>query len=607
MCGIAGFLGSNQLTPERIEGTLDVMRRRGPDHQAFQFYRLGDQSLTLLHSRLSIIDLDARSHQPFTRGHCSIVFNGEIYNYLEIREELTQRGHCFLTNSDTEVLLAAYQEYGPGCVDKFEGMWAFALLDESNGSLFLSRDRFAEKPLYLMRRPEGLYFASEIKALRTMVAEKLAPNTDQLLRYLMYGYKVLHKGSQGFYRGVEELPYASWVSVTAHDQIKIEQFWKPKFTPRTISRHDAIEGIRQHLFNSMRLRLRSDVPLAFCLSGGIDSGSLASIAAKQFGAQVHCYSILDSDPRYDERANIRATVENIGATATEIVLTPNRTLDRLKQVIDYHDGPIATITYYIHSLLSERISADGYKVVFSGTAADELFTGYYDHFNLFLYEMRDTPDFDRHLQDWLTHIQPIVRNPILQNPRMYIDNPHERGHITLNSEEFRSYLRKDFSEQFSEERFTDSLLRNRMLNEIFHEASRLILHEDDLNSMMFSLENRSPFLDRGLFEFAYSLPSHHLIKDGYGKSLLREAMQGILNDKVRLDRQKKGFNAGIKSVFDLSDGELRSVVLDDGPIYHLLRKSEIERVMDTPELSNSFSKFLFSFINARLFLDGVAR
>lgn len=603
MCGIAGFLGKNVLTPERVANAVESMSRRGPDHRAHRTFRLGEEWLTLLHSRLSIIDLDARSHQPFTRGHCSVVFNGEIYNYLEVREELIQLGHIFSTNSDTEVLVAAYQEYGPQCVEKFEGMWAFALIDEQRKELFLSRDRFAEKPLYYLSRPEGFYFASEIKTLRAMIPEPLAPNTDQVLRYLMYGYKVLHKGSEGFYHGVKELPYASWVRVRGHDQINIGQFWKPQYSPRAMGRQDAVEGARDRLFNSMRLRLRSDVPLAFCLSGGIDSGSIASIAAKQFGAEVHCYSILDSDPRYDERENIRATVQDIGAKNTEILLAPERNFDRLQSVINYHDGPIATITYYVHSLLSERISGDGYKVVFSGTAADELFTGYYDHFNLFLYEMRENIEFEQHLQDWLTHIRPIVRNPMLQNPRMYMDNPDERGHITLNSEEFRSYLKSDFCEGFKEEQFSSSLLRNRMLNEVFHEASRLILHEDDLNSMMFSLENRSPFLDKDLFEFAYSIPSDLLIRNGYGKSILRDAMQGILNDKVRLDRQKKGFNAGIRSVFDLTDEEVRSVVLDDGPIYDLIERAKIERVMKTPELSNSFSKFLFSFINARLFLD----
>jgi asparagine synthase (glutamine-hydrolysing) len=178
-----------------------------------------------------------------------------------------------------------------------------------------------------------------------------------------------------------------------------------------------------------------------------------------------------------------------------------------------------------------------------------------------------------------------------------------REHVFDESVELRTYLNEDFFEPFTEEYFCDSLLRNRMLNEIFHEATRVILHEDDLNSMKYSVENRSPYLDSRLLEFVYSIPAEYLIRNGYGKHLLREAMKGILNDGVRLDRQKKGFNASIHSIIDFNDKATRDYLLEESPIYDLIDREKIGRLMGESFLPNSHSKFLFSFINAKMFME----
>jgi asparagine synthase (glutamine-hydrolysing) len=345
------------------------------------------------------------------------------------------------------------------------------------------------------------------------------------------------------------------------------------------------------------------VPLAFCLSGGIDSAALVSIAAKVFNSDVATFSIIDHDERYNEYDNIMATIRDLKCRHTLIELRHENVLPKLKDLVDYHDAPVATITYYIHSLLSDAISRNGYRVAFSGTAADELFTGYYDHFILHLYEMRNHPNYNKYLADWQNHIQKFIRNPHLCNPNLYAENPNMRDHVFDESSALRSYLNEDFFEPFTEEVFCASLLRNRMLNEVFHEATRVILHEDDLNSMKYSVENRSPYLDSRLLKFVYSIPSEYLIHNGYGKYLLREALSGILNDKVRLDRQKKGFNASIHSILDFNDPETKDFLLDESPIYKLVDRERIATLMREPFLPNSFSKFLFSFINAKIFLE----
>lgn len=604
MCGIAGYIGKRALADAAIQATLVRMQNRGPDDQSFVQIEQGNLHIALLHSRLSIIDLDARANQPFTIGECTIVFNGEIYNYVELRTELEKCGVAFHTASDTEVLLQYYLRYGAECVRYFEGMWSFAIYDRRTGMLLLSRDRFAEKPLYYVQTTDGLYFGSEVKFLKSLSDENFSVNKRQIQRYLVNGYKSLYKTGETFFTDVKELPYATNAVIGGNLLLRNTSYWKPEVRIQPMSLHDAIEGARHHLIESMKIRLRADVPLAFCLSGGVDSAALASIAAKEFNCDVASFSIVDPDERYNEYENIKATVDDIGCKNTIIELSHEASFERLQRLVAYHDAPVYTISYHIHSYLSEAISANGYKVAFSGTSADELFTGYYDHFNLHLHEMRQHPNYSRYKEEWQQHIASIVRNPHLQNPELYADNSNFRGHIYLNNDEFASYLTDDFAEEFIEERFCDSLLRNRMLNEVFYEGTRVILHEDDLNSMCYSVENRSPFLDTRLFDFCYSVPSEHLIRDGYGKYVLREAVKGILNDKVRLDRKKKGFNASISSVFNLQDPVLRDYLLNpEAEIFTVVRRDAIEKLLDMNPIPNSYSKFLFSFMNARIFLE----
>lgn len=604
MCGIAGYIGKRSLDSSAIQATLERMKNRGPDDQSYVQQQQGNLHITLLHSRLSIIDLDARANQPFTLGECTVVFNGEIYNYIELRTALEKRGVVFRTASDTEVLLQYYLHYGAECVQHFEGMWSFALYDRTKETLLLSRDRFAEKPLYYVQTTDGVYFGSEVKFLKSLSGENFSVNKRQIQRYLVNGYKSLYKHGDTFFTDVKELPYATNAIVHGDLALHTESYWKPEARIQPMSLNNAIEGARYHLIESMKIRLRADVPLAFCLSGGVDSAALASIAAKEFNCDVASFSIVDPDERYNEYENIKATVDDLGCKNTVIELSHEASFERLQKLVEYHDAPVYTISYHIHSYLSEAISGNGYKVAFSGTSADELFTGYYDHFNLYLHEMQQHPNYSQYKEEWQQHIASIVRNPHLQNPDLYAENPNFRGHIYLNNDEFASYLTEEFTEGFIEEQFCDSLLRNRMLNEVFYEGTRTILHEDDMNSMCYSVENRSPFLDTNLFDFCCSIPPEYLIRDGYGKYVLREAVKGVLNDKVRLDRKKKGFNASISSVFNLQDPAIREYLLEpSAEIFKVVKRDAIEKLLDMNPIPNSFSKFLFSFMNARIFLE----
>jgi asparagine synthase (glutamine-hydrolysing) len=591
------------MPPDRIERALDLMGRRGPDARASHQEVLPGGTVTLLFTRLAIVDLDPRSNQPFADGDLVIAFNGEIYNYVELRAELETLGHVFRTSSDTEVLIQAWAEWGEAALDRLEGMWAFALIDRRAGHLILSRDRFGEKPLHLWQHGDTLYFASEIKALTALAGARPAVDRDQIRRYLVHGYKALYKRPRGWFREIRQVPPASWAAVSAPGPVSFQRYWRLTFRPEPMTEAAAIEGAKSHLETALRIRLRADVPIAFCLSGGIDSTTLAGIAAKTLGQRIHTFSIIDRDERYRERDNIEAQVAFLGCESITVETSRSGFFDRLRAQIAYHDAPVATITYYLHAFLSEAIADHGYRVAISGTAADELFTGYYDHYSMWLAAMAERPAFPDLLNDWRGSYGAYVQNPLLRDPLAFRRDPGQRGHIYLNEARFNGFMVEPLDEGFEETAFTTDLLRNRMLNELFHEAVPVLLAEDDLNSMQYSVENRSPFLDRNLAEFMFTVPTPLLIRDGYAKWLLRAAGAGVVADSVRLDKRKRGFNASIDSLIDRQDPDSRARLLDDGPIFDLVRRDAVERFLDADMTENSFSKFLFSFVSAKLFLE----
>lgn len=583
--------------------TLARLGKRGPDGHGVYHGVVGAQAVTLLHTRLAVIDLGHAADQPMERDGCVLVFNGEIYNYLELRRDLEALAHTFRTHSDTEVLMAAYQEWGLGCLDKLEGMWAFALFDPAKGQVILSRDRFGEKPLFYRTCQGTVYFASEPKALASISGVPLQVNGDQVRRYLVNGFRSLFKKPETFFDAVHEVPPAHTISLSSAGVGPTKPYWNLRFQPTQMSHEEAVAGVSARLDRALEIRLRSDVPLAFCLSGGVDSTSIAAIAARRFGQKIHTFSVIDQDERYNERENIDAFVKDLGCENHLIHTSTDGFFDRMEDLIAYYDAPVPTISYYVHSFLSQEIRARGYKVAMSGTGADEIFTGYYDHYSYWLANMHGRDDFDQLINDWKGSYGAHVNNPKLQDPLTFVRNPAERGHLYLNREVFNSFMVEAVTEDFSEDAFCGDTLRNRMMNELKHEIVPVILRADDSNSMMWSVENRSPFLDRELVEFLYKVPNERLIHGGYPKWLLRTAVAGVVPDQIRLDRRKRGFNASIDSMVDRTDSKTRDRLLEPSPIFDYVQRDAIERFLSEDMTDNSFSKFLFSFISAKMFLE----
>lgn len=608
MCGIAGYFGKKKILQSSINDTLLNMKQRGPEFSNYFIKSFSNNiNIYLLHSRLSIIDLNPRSNQPFVIGDDVIVFNGEIYNFVELRNSLISKKVKLTTESDTEILLQYYKIYKEKCVDYFEGMWSFAIFNTKTQKLFLSRDRFAEKPLYYHEDNNGIFFGSEIKFLKSLSNKDFSYNSEKLNRFISLGYKSLFKTNDSFFIKIKKLLNAENLYCDNKFKINIEKYWNIKIkTKYEMTTSEAVEKTRELLINSVNLRCRSDVPLALSLSGGLDSAGLASIIVKKINSKIKTFSIVDVDSRYNEIDKIISTNKELACDSEIIELSKNNFLENFKQLSHYHDSPVATLTSYMSSLIAKSANNNGYKVIIGGNCSDELFGGYYDHYLLHLNAIKKSASYEKNLNYWKEYVSSFIRNPFYKDPSLFIKNPQFRDYVYDGRNEIAKYLLKAETSEFKEKIFTKKIFSNRRLNELFHETAPLILHQDDINYMKYSVENRSPFLDTKLAEFAFTIPEELLIQKGFNKYILRESLKGILADNIRLERRKKGFNASINSLLDFNSKEVKDYFLDSSsPIFDFVDLKKFEILLKDQKLPNHLSKFVFSVLSSKIFLESL--
>ena len=610
MCGISAYIGNQKISDTVIQNTIKALNHRGPDANGVYKGIINNSNIILIHNRLTILDLNTRANQPFNYENAFLIYNGEIYNYIELRKELILLGHKFITNSDTEVVSHALSEWGVEAFKKFEGMWSLIWFNKSLNQIIISRDRFGEKPLYYYKDRKGIYFSSEIKGIFFLRNKKQTANISKLSKYLVSGYKSLNKDEETFYQDIKEFPKGHTSIINKNLNEKNYNYWKPNFIKKnSYSFRTNCEIVRELLINSVKLRLRSDVPLAFCVSSGVDSNALIYIAKKNFNYDVKGFSISSADPRYSEKKLMEEVYKKDRIDCTYIKPTKKNFLSNLKKIINQHDSPISTISYYLHWQLLKKISEKKYKVSISGTGADEIFSGYYDHFNFYLaYLKKKEPKlFNKSLKDWYKFQYNSIRNPFIKDPYLIIKNNNFRKHIYQDTENFSNFFYNKTINRFKEKNYKADLLRNRMLNELFFECVPVILKEDDLNSMNFSVENRSPFLDKNLFEFAMTIPTKYLINEGFGKNVLRKSLKGIVNDKILDQKKKIGFNASISELVNFKNKKDKEIFLDNSSIFKIIKKKSVEKLISKGTFTNSESKFLFNFINAKIFLENIVK
>lgn len=570
---------------EHLRAALSRLQHRGPDAEGL--YRA--DGVFLGHRRLSIVDLDERANQPLRQGRHHIVFNGEIYNYRALRKDLEACGHRFCTTSDTEVLLAGYREYGKDVLDRLEGMFAFAVWEEDSRRLFLARDRFGEKPLFYYLDHEMFLFGSEIQSLiRLVPAARLRENSQGLGLYFLYTYI---PSPHAPYENMGQLRPGEWMafdvdkwSCRQHRYYELTRHVKPA---DFVSYRDAVAGLRQQLQESVQLRMNtSDVPVATFLSGGIDSSIITVLASRVAKAPFNAYSIsFPEDPGFDESSFAREVTQALGNVGHRVIpATESRLLDFADGVIARLGEPFADASFVPTAYLCSQVEE---KVILGGDGADEVFAGYG------VYPAVVT---SARLPSWIKHV--VCRAAPKNNPHG-IENPllrrwsllcrHMRGTALEDYRSWREYASVDMLESLGVDlslagamnHELDRVRSGRLMDiqavDIMFNLPNDMLKKVDYASMLYGLEVRLPYLDRGVVESGLGLPDHYKIHRNRRKRILRDAFREQLPRSI-LTRPKKGFLLPIRSWFKA--GRIRERLMEMMSGQNIFDRGDVHRLME---------------------------
>jgi len=606
MCGIAGYLGKRRFDTKEIEKVLATMYRRGPDSNGFKEIPYERKFLSLFFSRLNIIDDNNRANQPFIYKDKYLIFNGEIYNHLELKSELKNKGYFFKTQSDTEVLIKALDYWGESGIKKLEGMWSFFFYDCTKKKGILCRDRFGEKPLFYYHKNNEFIFSSETKTLKKILNKKLSLNKNKISNFLNNGYRALYKNNSTFFKEIQEFPRGCYF-IFENKKIIKKDYWEIKYKKNEDSENTSFKKIKECLLKAIEIRLRSDFPIAFFLSGGIDSNSLVFIAKKYFNYNINTFSIIGTDNKYDESKEINYSSKILGSKHTnlKIKLSKKDFLEDLLVQTDYHDSPVVTINSFLQFKLFKKVKQNGFRLTMGGDGADEIFSGYYDHHLLYLNEIKKNKELSKiSFQNWKKDILPITRNPLLNNAVNFSSEENLKKH-TYQYEKFKNnmFLKKN-NYKFKEKQFVSSVMKNRMINQLRHETVPVLLKEIDSNSMYNSIEHRSPYLDSKLFQECLNMPAAYYVKDGMAKWPLRKITEEFTPNKVRLNKRKTGFNAPLEDLFDFKDKNNFEFLLKDSQLFDIIdKKSLIKLIKKNKNFTSVENIFLFNVISTKKFLE----
>jgi asparagine synthase (glutamine-hydrolysing) len=562
MCGIAGIVSRQGFDPGVLMAMTHLVKYRGPDGYGFAYAGAGTgAAVEIVHDenrlpklsrplvglgsrRLAILDLSPLGNMPMEieSGDFSIVFNGEIYNYKEVREELRVCGHRFRTGTDTEVILRAYQEWGERCLERFNGMWSFAIWDRREQKLFCSRDRFGVKPFYYAVYGQSLYFGSEIKQVLQASGIDRHANPRTVFPFLEWG--LLGASAETFFDGVYQLPAGYTLSLGLSEPTMpiIRQYWKLQVEPgKVMSVKDATEEFRARFELAVKLRLRSDVPVGVSLSGGLDSSAILC-QAKQLapGTQFHTFSACFEEKAIDEREYIAAVIAATGG-AGHVTFPRAQEFWQAAQSIVYHqDEPLGSTSVFPQWCVMEDARKNGFPVVLGGQGGDEILCGYQKYRYFYLWHLlrhgdpklfRETLCFARNTTtDGLTMASATRYLPAVLGRRFSVTRRLCNAAFRNSCPSMESNLGAAAS------------IGERQITDLTYTSIPALLRHEDRNSMAHSVESRLPFLDYQLAQFAVNCPASLKIRDGWSKWILRNALTGTLPEKVRLRKTKLGFN-----------------------------------------------------------------
>jgi asparagine synthase (glutamine-hydrolysing) len=556
VCGFLSLLGPTTAEAlDKVGRALETLHHRGPDDQGIVSR---DSTVILGHKRLSILDLSEHGRQPMTLPDRDLwlAYNGEVYNYVELRKDLRVRGHHFVSDGDSEVILRAYAEWGPDCVSRFNGMWAFVLWDGETSRLFCSRDRFGVKPFYYARTSLGVACASEIKALLALDAGLARPNLPMVGRLI--GLRMTDDMPDTFFSGICQLPPASNMVIRSDGTTTISRYYDlgAEVRRQDASPVGASERLRELLFDAVRIRLRSDVPVGTCLSGGIDSSSVVAVLSRLLDERVSSFSSVYPGTDCDESRFARAVSEKFNTDAHWVQPSKDDFLEVLPHLVWHQDEPSVGAGLYSQWHVMQA-AGKHVRVLLDGQGGDEVFGGYLRYYEGYAAALLrrsmlgDLRAISRLRRDSAEIRAQVGRGAVRAGARTLLSPRLKelyRQARRIEDMPGDGLLRPDFLAEspalpgpsLDVERSMDPL--NRMLmNDLTQTTIPGLLHYEDRNSMAFSVEARTPFLDYRLVEFGLGLPASTKIDGWRTKAVLRDAVGDLLPPEVLGRRDKMGY------------------------------------------------------------------
>lgn len=536
MCGICGYYSKKQEEKrELLKKMGKAIEHRGPNDVGYFF----EGGLGLCHRRLSILDLSERGHQPMeTLERYVIVFNGEIYNYIELRIELEENGYVFHTGTDTEIIPAAFDLWGESCVNHFNGMWAFCLWDEQKKTLFCARDRFGVKPFYYYMDENRFVFASEIKAILCDDTINRVANEPIIYDYLTQG--LVEHTDETFFKDIFKLPPGCFMTIGSQMDIEIKQYYDVQFSNLTKGRLEQkdIEEFKKLFTDSVNVRLRADVPIGSCLSGGLDSSSIVCcmdelLQKEEKNTEQHTFSFCTEDKRIDERRYMEAVTKQTNTIPHQIFSSETDMKKELRELIYYQDEPFSSTGMYASYCVYRAARQSGITVLLDGQGADEILCGYRKSRVYYVKKLLNEKHYLKAFREFCGSISQVKSSMFLKNDILKLKKILSKG----DSGSTEGYLKKDFCEK--ESGYDYSRKEDFQHNDVYVVSLPALLRYADRNSMAFSVESRLPFLDYRLVEFCASLPLEKKIHGGWSKYIMRKSLK--MPEVIKNRKDKIGF------------------------------------------------------------------
>lgn len=614
MCGICGFVSKEKINLDQLNHMNDTMVHRGPDDHGAEIYNLNQEySVGMAQRRLSILDLSPLGHQPMhsNDGRVTVVYNGEIYNFLELKEQLKQ--YEFVSTCDTEVIIAAYLEWGIDCISKLNGMFAIAIFDRKSGEVFLARDRIGKKPLYYWYQDQNLVFASELKPIMACPGFQKTIRTEVLGRFLYHQYI---NAPDSIFKNVYKLEPGSILKVTGGD-ITIWKYWSVREVYAkqkalgAASYEEAREELKDILKAAVKERMIADVPLGAFLSGGYDSSLVTAIAQEVSDVPVKTFSIGFYEEQFNEAKYAKEVAAYLGTNHTEMYIDEKQMFELVESIPLYYDEPFADSSQ-IPSMLVSELARKEVTVALSGDGGDEFFCGYNNYTMIGQAQKLDPVGGILHGILTVPGIRKLkLTDKLPFKVRTIVSNRDKETKTQLASEHYFKLMHKMVRSEIQPIRYPiegayqeSNWQERRMLLDMDTYLPGDILCKVDRASMKYSLETRCPILDTRVMEYAYRLPHEYKIKDGCKKRILKDIVYDYIPREL-LDRPKTGFAVPLdqwlrgplkEQLLDVSTEEFlkRQGIFQADAILSLL-KYYFETGDGGPASGRNYSRFVWSY------------